>query len=51
MNLEFTDEERLALLRVIDAAVKESRWPLSPETEALERIAERLRENKAPSSQ
>jgi hypothetical protein len=42
MRLDLSDEEREALLRVIDAAVRESRYPLSPETEALKRIAEKL---------
>jgi hypothetical protein len=42
-RLDLTDEEREALLRIIEAAVKDSRYPLSPETEALKRIAERLR--------
>jgi len=43
MKLEVTEKEREALLRVIDAALRESRYPLSPELEALREIAEKLR--------
>jgi hypothetical protein len=42
MKLDLSDEEREALLRVIQAAVRDSRYPLSPETEALKRVVERL---------
>jgi hypothetical protein len=48
MKLEFTSEERQALLRLIEAALENSRFPLSPEVEALRRIAERLREKEKP---
>ena len=41
-RLDHSDEEREALLRVIEEAVRDSRNRLSPETEALKRIAERL---------
>jgi hypothetical protein len=43
MKLELSEDEREALLRVIEGAVRDSRYPLSPETEALKRIAEQLR--------
>jgi hypothetical protein len=45
MKLDLTDEEREALLRVIEAAIQASRFPLSPETEALKRVADKLRED------
>ena len=44
MKLDLTDEEREAMLRVIEAAARDSRYPLSPETEAHRRIAESLRD-------
>jgi hypothetical protein len=43
-RLDLSDEEREALLRVIEEAVRDSRYRLSPETEALKRIVERLRD-------
>jgi hypothetical protein len=42
-KLELTDEERQALLRLIEAALPDPKYPLSPEVEALRRVAEKLR--------
>jgi len=50
-KLELTDDERAALLRVIEGAIKDPRYPLSPEVEVLRAVAEKLRERegrKAP---
>jgi hypothetical protein len=41
-RLDLSDDKREALLRLIEAVVRDSRYPFSPETEALKRIAERL---------
>ena len=43
VRIDLIDEERRALLRVIEAAVKDPRYPLSPEVEALRRMSEKLR--------
>jgi hypothetical protein len=42
MKLDLTDEERRALLLFIQAALVEPKYPLSPEVEALRRVAEKL---------
>ena len=42
VKLDLTDEERRALLLFIQATLVEPRYPLSPEVEALRRIAEKL---------
>ena len=44
MKLDLTDEERGALLLFIQAALVEPKYPLSPEVEALRRVAQKLRE-------
>jgi hypothetical protein len=50
MNIDLTDEERQALLRLIKDALASPRYPLSPEVEALRRIAEKIEgEEKRPS--
>ena len=49
MKLDLSDEERRALLPLIDAALHDLKYPLSPEIEALRRIAEKLRDqHRAP---
>jgi hypothetical protein len=48
MKIELTNEERQALLRIVEDAVEQSRYQLSPETEALRRIAEKLRGDEEP---
>ena len=49
---ELTNEEREALLRLIEATLQEPRYPLSPEVEALRAIADKLhgdeRQKRAP---
>jgi len=50
-KLDLTDEERRALILLIDAALHDPKYPLSPEIEALRAVAEKLRERegwKAP---
>jgi hypothetical protein len=42
MKLNLSNEERRALLRVIEEALRSTRWPLSPGVEAFRRIAEKL---------
>jgi hypothetical protein len=42
MKIDLTNEERQALLRLISTALESPRFPLSPELEALRRIAEKL---------
>ena len=42
MKLDLTDEERRALLLFIEAVLVEPKYPLSPEVEALRRVAEKL---------
>jgi hypothetical protein len=42
MNINLTDEEQQALLRLIKDALESPRYPLSPEVEALRRVAEKL---------
>ena len=42
MKVDLTIEERLALLRLIKAALDSPRHPLSPQDEVLRRIAEKL---------
>jgi hypothetical protein len=42
MRLDLTDEERRALVLLIEAALHGPKYPLSPEVEALRRVAEKL---------
>jgi hypothetical protein len=42
MNINLTDEELQALLRLLKDALASPRYPLSPEVEALRRIVEKL---------
>ena len=42
MKLDLTDEEREALLQLLEEELRDPRYPLSPETEALRRVAEKL---------
>jgi hypothetical protein len=42
-RLELTDEERRALILLIEAALHNPKYPLSPEVEALRAVAEKLR--------
>ena len=44
MKLDLTDEEREALLQLLEEELRDPRYPLSPETEALRRVAEKLNE-------
>ena len=41
-KLELTIEERQALLRLLEDTLQSPRFPLSPEVEALRRVAEKL---------
>jgi len=41
-TLELTSEERQALLRLLEDALQSPRWPLSPDVEALRKVAEKL---------
>ena len=41
-RLELTDEEREALLQLLEQERRDPRYPLSPETEALRSVAEKL---------
>jgi hypothetical protein len=41
-KLDLTAEERRALILLIDAALHDPKYPLSPEVEALRRVAEKL---------
>ena len=41
-KLDLTNEERQALLRLLEQTLRSTRWPLSPDVEALRRIAEKL---------
>ena len=43
-KLDLTDEERRALLRLVRDAIDASRFPMSPETEMLRELAEKLRD-------
>jgi hypothetical protein len=42
MNVELTDDERLMLLRLVWAELREMPFPLSPEAERLQALAEKL---------
>jgi hypothetical protein len=41
-KLELTDEEREALLGLLEEELRDPKFPLSPEVEALRTIAEKL---------
>jgi hypothetical protein len=41
MKLELANKERQVLLRLLEEALQSPRWPLSPDVEALRRIADR----------
>jgi hypothetical protein len=43
VKVELTDEERSTLLRLLDAALEDPKYPLSLEVETLRTIAEKLR--------
>jgi hypothetical protein len=43
-RLELTEDEREALLGLLEEELQDPKFPLSPETEALRMIAEKLRE-------
>ncbi|HEV2549011.1 MAG TPA: hypothetical protein VGU20_16840 [Stellaceae bacterium] len=43
MKFDLTDEERRTLLRLLDAALEDPKYPLAPEVEALRAVAEKLR--------
>ena len=45
MKLDLTDDERRALLLFIQATLVAPKYPLSPEVEALRRVAEKLKED------
>jgi hypothetical protein len=43
MKLEITEEERATLLRLLEEELRDPKFPLSPEVEALRTVAEKLR--------
>ena len=43
MKLEITDEERDALLGLLEEELRDPKFPLSPEVEALRTVIEKLR--------
>jgi hypothetical protein len=48
MKLDLAEEEREAVLQLVEEAVRESKYPLSPETEALRAVADKLRGEDKP---
>jgi hypothetical protein len=44
MKLEITEDEREALLALLEDELRDPKFPLSPETEALRSVAEKLRD-------